>query len=233
MFMECQFPKNVGYGAIGGSGWSTRLVRSDAGFEYRQQLWTYTINDGTPAQQTFGRPRGSWTVGHNLKYPAEWALLINFHRVAQGRLNGFRFQDYSDYTDETAPQSGVNAGVIAYNTLGVKQLYKAYSFNDDFGNTYTVLRPIYKPQPGTIVIYCEDGSVRSPITVDYATGVVTGQTVFGDYWKGQFDVPVRFDVDQYDISVDFPASAPGSTQPGGAGWRGIPLIELQMQDSAT
>lgn len=111
-FYEIQMPQDLSLGAVGGGGWSTRVVTTDAGFEYRQQLWD--------------RTRGHWHVGKNLQTPTQWANLIAFHRICLGRTNGFRFRDWSDYQD-----GGV--GTVIYNSNGHLQLAKSYSFIDIFG----------------------------------------------------------------------------------------------------
>jgi uncharacterized protein (TIGR02217 family) len=195
-FLEIRFPTNVSLGAVGGQGWSTRVVTTDAGFEYRQQLWD--------------RTRGHWHVGHNLRSPTEWAALVAFHRLAQGKTNGFRFQDWSDYTD------GGN-GVVVANPNGTLQLAKTYTATNVVTlATITNTRLISKPQPGTITFFG-----GSP-TLDYTTGALTAGGSTGVTWTGQFDIPARFDIDDPEISMDLPLT--------GAGWRGIPIIEIRVKD---
>lgn len=204
-FYEVQFPQAYSYGAVGGCGWSTRVVVTDAGFEYRNQMWANT--------------RGEWHVGHNLRKPADYAALLAFHRLTQGKTYGFRFRDWTDYTDEAGPLTGTGGGIIRADRNGALRLYKAYSFTDLFSTTFTTYRPIQKPVPGTVVI-----TSRSSYVIDYTSGIVTthGSVVANDAWTGQFDVPVRFDVDRPDLSVDLPS---------GAGWRGIPIVEVRIADS--
>lgn len=208
-FFEAQFPVNVSYGAHGGSGWSTRLLSNEGAFETRAAMWA--------------RARGRWTVGHALRKPAEWHTLLSFHRLALGRTHGFRFQDWSDYTQETAPGSGVQAGFLFPNDQGHLQLMKVYTQADINTQLYTYYRRIYKPQPGTITITDNCGYVRTGWALDYTTGVVSGgDAKFADLWHGKFDTPVRFDTDTAQVSIDFP---------DGASWSGVPLVELFQTDS--
>jgi uncharacterized protein (TIGR02217 family) len=179
MFIEARFPINISYGAIGGCGWSTRIVTSDGGFEYRQALWELT--------------RGRWNVGHELRSPAEWAELIAFPRLARRRLYGFRFQEWTAY------QLPAGQGVLITNSQGQVQLTKPYLTADPVNGTIvTSYRSIQKPQPGTVTF-----DPPGP-TVDYATGVVSDGTVGATTWGGNFDVPVRFDTDLPELSYDLP-----------------------------
>lgn len=209
IFLEAQFPNNLSYGASGGFGWLTKVVVTNTGQEYRFQNWA--------------QPLGRWTVGHNLRTPAQWGALMAFHRLVQGKTIGFRFQDWTDYTQEWGPGTGVNSGIIALNSSSTLQLFKNYSLTDEISfAVYTQTRPIVKPQPGTIIVTAPGGSpVRTGWTLDYTTGAFTtaGTIVNGDVWTGQFDVPVRFDTDVAMISVD---------KPTGAGWRTIPIVELRI-----
>lgn len=206
-FIEILFPTNVSLGAIGGTGWSTRVVVTDGGTEYRQQLWGYS--------------RGKWTVGHNLRTPTEWSQLIAFHRLALGKTYGFRFQDWSDYQD------GGN-GVISQNAAGIWQLTKLYSQTDLFGATYNNYRLISKPVPGSVAFSLNGVSHVLGGSLDYTTGQITfggGDPTPGPSeiytWTGQFHVPCRFDTDAPEISMDLPLT--------GAGWKGIPVIELRIK----
>lgn len=212
-FIEVQFPTNISYGAVGGGGWSTRIVVTDAGYEYRQQLWNAT--------------RGKWTVGHNLRTPAEYGQLVAFHRNMLGRTIGFRFQDWTDYQ---APDAAGNSGIISKNASGIWQLTKSYSVTDEVsGFTYSQYRLISKPQPGTVQLFLN--SVAHTLGAGGSLDYTSGQITFGSgdpnpgpsevyTWTGQFDVPVRFDTDAPQFSYDIPT---------GVGWRGIPIIELRVK----
>jgi|ERR1035437_3389999 uncharacterized protein (TIGR02217 family) len=206
MFMECRFPINISYGARGGAGWCTRVEANDGGYELRSPRFA-EMSGGEAL--VLPLQRGRWMVAHQLRNPAEWATLIAFHRLARGRLHGFRFQDWSDFQDE-------GAGVLVTNAVGYPQLAKQYSFPDYItGLPVFVNRIIYKPQPGSVVF--SDASA-----LDYTTGVVTGGTVGTTTWTGKFDVPVRFDVDHCELHYrDFNI----------VDWPGVPIAELHIKDS--
>lgn len=205
-FLEILFPTNVSLGAIGGQGWSTRVVVTDGGAEYRQQLWGYT--------------RGKWTVGHNLRTQPQFAQLIAFHRLVMGKTLGFRFLDWTDYTDD-------GDGVITQNASSTWQLSKVYQQTDLFGDTQSSYRLISKPLPGSVAFMLNGSPYSLDGTLDYTTGQITfggGDPAPGPgevyTWTGTFHVPVRFDTDTPEISMDLPVN--------GAGWKGIPVIELRI-----
>ena len=200
------FPTNISLGAVGGQSWSTRVVVTDGGYEYRQQLWGYT--------------RGKWTVGHNLRTQAEFSALIAFHRLCLGKTYGFRFLDWTDYTDN-------GGGSVALNASGAVQFSKTYSFEDIVAfTTFSNVRLISKPVPGTVALFLNGTPYSGPSTIDYSTGVITGLSPasnpgVGDVytWTGQFHVPCRFDTDDPMISMDLPTAA---------GWKGIPILEIRI-----
>jgi uncharacterized protein (TIGR02217 family) len=115
-------------------------------------------------------------------------------------LHGFRFRDQTDYSADSTVGllgTGVGSGVAAY------QMYKRYtaaSINFD--------RKILKPVSGTVAVF--KNAVSQTIvpsapgagqcTVNTVTGIVTfggSAPTGGDVitWSGDFDVPVRFDLD--------------------------------------
>lgn len=203
-FYETLFPTNISYGSSGGPGWLTRIVSTQAGFEYRTGAWS--------------RQRGQWNVAHGLKTPTDYKILYAFfHAVGQGKLNGFRFQDRLDYKDD-------GAGTFQLNPAGHLQLAKTYTAPAPVtgATTPTYLRFIDKPVPGL--------TLPGGASVNYTNGLVTGGTA-GQTWTGQFHVPVRFDIDQLNMSIDQPwgsVDGSGNTADVSPSWRNIPIIELKI-----
>ena len=196
-FYEILFPVNISYGAKGGPGFLTRIVSTSAGFEYRSGQWV--------------QQRGSWMLSHGIKQPTDVATLLSFFYAVGGRGNGWRFQDWNDYTD-----GGV--GNIATNpSTGNLQLNKLYTAPAALvGSTPTFTRWIQKPVPGTV-------SFTGGGTLDYTTGVVSGGTV-NSTWTGQFHVPCRFDVDRIDLQIEQPVGSDiGSVA---SSWPDIPIVEI-------
>ena len=204
---ELRFPPAISYGAYGGSsGWSTSVVATDNGSEYRIGKW--------------GRSLGQWVVGHNLRRAVDWQALIALHRLTQGRFFPIRFQDWTDFT-VTAGQ-----GITVLNSAGQIQLAKVYQLTDEISFVvYKDTRPIYKPQIGTVIF----ANPILGVTLDYATGVIhgTGVAAGTTTWTGQFDVSVRFDEDNVDFSVDQPGDVSTGKASFAGGWRSIRLLEVR------
>lgn len=197
--LDIQFPVAISYGSSGGPSFLTRIISTQAGFEYRTSAWS--------------RQRGKWNVAHGLKQPADYqALIAFFYSVALGRLNAFRFKDWTDFSDW---QNGNTSQTVQNNAAGHMQLCKTYTFGGQVYNRF-----IDKPVAGTIVF-----SPPRSTTVNTTNGLTTGAQV-GDTWTGQFDVPVRFDVDELDMSIDQPWGPNGAAV--AASWRHIPIVEVKV-----
>ncbi|TVR80060.1 MAG: TIGR02217 family protein [Rhodospirillales bacterium] len=196
-FHEVQFPPDISYGASGGPGYSTTVVTTASGHERRNANWAAA--------------RGKWNVAHGLKKREQVAALIAFFRARKGRAYGFRFKDWTDY-QAFAQVLGVGDG--ANKTF---QLIKYYPSGGEIET-----RLIAKPVSGTVKIYRDGVEAVSGWTVNTATGLVTfttaptsGVQVTADF---EFDVPVRFDSDQMDITIE-------TYQLGS--WGQIPVLEIR------
>ncbi|ADZ72454.1 DUF2460 domain-containing protein [Polymorphum gilvum] len=196
-FHEVQFPPDISYGASGGPGYSTTVVTTVSGHERRNANWAAA--------------RGKWNVAHGLKKREQVAALIAFFRARKGRAYGFRFKDWTDY-QAFAQVLGVGDG--ANKTF---QLVRRYASGGEIES-----RIIAKPVPGTVKIYRDGVEAVTGWTVNTATGLVTfttapasGVQVTADF---EFDVPVRFDSDQMDITIE-------TYQLGS--WGQIPVLEIR------
>lgn len=208
-FLETpRFPDAIAFNAQGGPGYLTAVVTVSSGLEQRNSLWS------------FGRM--SWDVGQVTKPLSQYGALIAFFRAVGGKRDSFRFKDFSDFTHSMPAGSGAS-GVLGLTGLGdgattVFQMYKNYPTG-----ALTDQRPIRKPISGTCAFF-DNGSPVSP-TVDYTTGLVTfgspPVTAHALTWTGQFDVPMRFDIDEMKYRIV-------NRQGNGellVDWLSIPLIE--------
>lgn len=198
-FDEVQFDVNISKGAKGGPMFSTVVITAGSGAEQRIGQWNV------------GRRR--WDVSQGMRNPTDMFAIMAFFVNRQGKLRGFRFKDWSDYTTD---QPTVGA-LYATNQLTTTtfQLQKTYS---DGLLTYT--RTILKPVAGTVKIYSLSTQVLSGWSVDTTTGIVTFTSAPGYVPNAsfQFDTPCRFDTDQMDMEqVDV----------GIRNWSQIPIIELE------
>lgn len=196
-FHEVQFPPDISYGASGGPAFSTAVVATVSGYEHRNINWS--------------QGRGRWNVAHGLKTRAQVADLIAFFRARKGRAYGFRFKDWSDFQASTQVLGTGDGSTTAF------QLVKHYVSGeiDD-------VRLISKPVAGTVQVY-HDGAPATGWSVDTTTGLITfttpppnGSVITADF---EFDVPVRFDTDQMDLTVE---TAELSR------WSQIPVVEIRL-----
>lgn len=197
-FDEVQFDPTLGGKALGGPAYATVIVSVSSGAEQRVQQWSV------------GRLK--WNLQQAGLQPTEVAYLVQFFRARGGRARGFRFKDWTDYT----VTSQALANPYPATTM---QLVKTYT---DTGITET--RTILKPVSGTVTVY--QNGVALILGTDYTLDITTGIVTFlGSHpvsgaaytWTGQFDVPVRFDVDHLQTSIE--PGLYGSVQ-------SIPLVEL-------
>jgi uncharacterized protein (TIGR02217 family) len=158
--------------------------------------------------------RARYNVASGAKTEAQWQALIAFFRSRKGKAIGFRFKDWSDYKAKNQ-QIGIGDGETAEF-----QLVKNYSS----GNTI-ITREIKKPVAGTVKVH-KSGNLRgapADYSIDYTTGIISfaeapaaNIIITADF---EFDVPVRFDTDELQLSMDNFNS--GS-------WNSISLIEVRI-----
>lgn len=200
MFDEILLDPDLSEGAVGGGGWNTIIIETASGAEQRVALQS--------------RPRGRWNLTNAELTQAQCIALIAFFHARRGRLRGFRFKDWTDY------QATQEALVNPYPAAAM-QLIKTYS-----NGGQSVVRDIKKPVSGSVTLERNTGSgyaawaVGGNWTLDTTTGIVTITTPTSGHlyrWSGEFDVPVRFDIDQLPIAGE--AAVVRSVD-------SIPLVEL-------
>ena len=191
-FTEIQFPSDISYGATGGPSFLTDIVTTLSGYEQRNSKWSMA--------------RCKYTIGSGIKNQNQWETLLNFFRARKGKATGFRFKDWSDF-------KGINQPI---KSLGSNQyqLIKNYISGDDVFE-----RVIKKPVAGTVKLYQNGILKTSGWSINNTTGIITTTftgTLTADF---EFDVPVRFDTDQMDLSMD---------SYGAGSWNSIALIEIRL-----
>ncbi len=83
-----RFPDDISYGVDFGPEFNTIISINNAGDEARNSNWSQA------------RSRGN--ASHGVRTAAQSTALISFFRVMMGRLHGWRFKDWSDFTDDGA-----------------------------------------------------------------------------------------------------------------------------------
>ncbi len=198
-FAEIQFPPDISYGSSGGPVYSTDIVETFNGHEQRNINWQL--------------PRAKYNVAHGVKKQAQMEALIEFFHARRGRAIGFRFKDWLDYK---ANNQQIGTGDDATTEF---QLVKTYS-----NAGQEIIRNISKPVDNDeFKIFLDSIEQTNGYSVDYVTGIVNfdtppnnGAIITANF---EFDVPVRFDTDSLDASID---------DFGTRSWSDIPLIELRL-----
>ena len=190
-FHEVRLPARLAFGSTGGVERRTEIVTLGSGYERRSTPWAE------------GRRR--YLIGANLRSLDEMAALTGFFEARRGRLFGFRFRDFADFKS-CAPGAVVSAGDQA---LGIGdglrtrfELVKRYGEGED-----AVVRRVRKPVAGTVQVAVAGAVLNaSRFAVDVEAGVVTlavaaaaGAVVTAGF---EFDVPVRFDADRIEVTLE-------------------------------
>lgn len=176
-FQEVQLDPLISYGAVGGPSYVTTIIVVPSG-----------------AEQRIGR-RSVGLLSYQIdlvnKSKDEMTSLVEFYRGVRGRLIAFRFKDWTDYKTVAEP--------IVNNGTAYLQLIKTYQVGSE-----SEVRTIKKPVDGTVTM-TRNGSPFVAYTLDTTTGIVTlngGADGGATYaWSGEFDTPVRFDVDDMQVTV--------------------------------
>lgn len=190
-FHEARLPARLAFGCTGGVERRTQVTTLGSGFERRSSPWAQ------------GRRR--YLIGTATRPLDDAAALVAFFEARRGRLHGFRFRDPADCRSclpsqiPAATDQAVGTGDGARKVFALTKTY-------GIGET-AVVRPIAKPVAGTVkVAVAGVGLAASAFAVDTVTGLVTlaaaptaGAVVTAGF---EFDVPVRFDGDRIDVTLE-------------------------------
>ena len=189
-FQEVRFPDNISRGARGGPERRTQVVELASGDEERNASWANS--------------RRRYDVAYGIRRADDLAAVVAFFEARNGRLYGFRFKDWADYKSSLPSQAvaptdqQIGIGTGALKTFLLSKRYTS--------GAQTWIRSIAKPVTGTVRVALGMVEQLSGWTVDATTGVVTFTTAPGSgviIRAGfEFDVPVRFDTDTLDVTLD-------------------------------
>jgi uncharacterized protein (TIGR02217 family) len=190
-FHEVRFPDNISRGARGGPERRTQVVELASGDEERNASWADS--------------RRRYDVAYGIRRADDLAAVVAFFEARNGRLHGFRYKDWADYKSAlpsqaiTATDQQIGTGTGSLQTF---QLAKRYT-----SGAQTWVRTIAKPVAGTVRVALGIVEQMSGWTADMTTGLITfttapanGVIVRAGF---EFDVPVRFDSDTLDVTLDF------------------------------
>ncbi len=185
-FDDVQFPLALGRDAMVSPGFSTAIVTTASGAEFRNSDWADA--------------RMRYDAGPGVRSEVDVGQLIGFFRARRGAARGFRFRDPFDHSSNGmtgVPHADDQLLGIGDGGIMIFPLLKRYGEMSD-----QQVRPIALPVPGSIRIAVdgieqpggwmfEDGEVR------FDTPPATDAQVRAGYL---FDVPVRFAEDQLAVS---------------------------------
>ncbi|RDD69927.1 DUF2460 domain-containing protein [Paracoccus versutus] len=189
-FHDVRFPDDISRGARGGPERRTQIVELASGDEERNASWANS--------------RRRYDVAYGIRRADDLAAVVAFFEARNGRLHGFRFKDWGDH--KSCLPSGTPAPTD--QTIGTGdgtatqfQLVKRYT-----SGAQSWMRAITKPVAGTVTIALN--GVPQPLgwsvatttgLITFTTAPVAGVAVTAGF---AFDVPVRFDTDVLDVTLD-------------------------------
>ena len=189
-FHEVRFPDNISRGARGGPERRTQIVELASGAEERNASWANS--------------RRRYDVAYGIRRADDLAAVVAFFEARNGRLYGFRFKDWADFKSCLPSQTPgpTNQPIGTGNGAATQfQLTKRYA-----SGAQSWTRAITKPVAGTVTIALNGTPQASGWLVSTATGLVTfatapaaGVAITAGF---EFDVPVRFDTDMLDVTLD-------------------------------
>ena len=189
-FHEVRFPDNISRGARGGPERRTQIVELASGAEERNASWANS--------------RRRYDVAYGIRRADDLAAVVAFFEARNGRLHGFRFKDWADFKSCLPSQApgATNQPIGTGNgSATLFQLTKRYT-----SGAQSWTRAITKPVAGTVTIALNGTLQASGWSVSTTTGLVTfttapaaGAAITAGF---EFDVPVRFDTDALDVTLD-------------------------------
>ena len=191
-FHETRFPTAISRNAQGGPERRTDVVTLGSGFEERNARWADS--------------RRTYNAGYGVKSIDDLHAVIAFFEERRGRLTGFRWRDHADW--KSCPPSATPAPTD--QSIGTGDGATArFQLTKTYGAAFAPwTRAINKPVAGSVLVAVSGTSQpASNFTADSATGLITflpghipasGAPVTAGF---AFDVPVRFDTDKLDISI--------------------------------
>lgn len=209
-FLESpRFPDNIGLHSSSSTQFNTDVVVLKNGFEQRNARWSYPLH--------------SYDVASGIKTDADLSTILHFFNSVRGRLIGFRFKDWLDYTSApmlgnpiTATDQVIGRGDGNQREFALIKTYKVGELSQ--------VRRIDKPVENTIML-----SVNGVIDNRFTFNAVTGTVILPDEFEApdcddmitagfEFDVPCRFETDK--LMIALPYQHLGSFT--------VPLVELRL-----
>lgn len=189
-FHEVRFPDNISRGARGGPERRTQIVELASGAEERNASWANS--------------RRRYDVAYGIRRADDLAAVVAFFEARNARLHGFRFKDWADFKSCLPSQTPGPANQPIGTGNGAATLFQLTKRYTSGAQSWT--RAITKPVAGTVTIALNGTPQASGWSVSTTTGLITfttapaaGVAITAGF---EFDVPVRFDTDALDVTLD-------------------------------
>ena len=205
-FHEERFPADISMKSSGGPERKTSVVTLGSGYEERNSTWADS--------------RRRYNCGYGIKNVNDLHTVIAFFEARSGRLHAFRWKDWSDYKSCAPTQTVANTDQFIGTGNGVTKTFQLAKTYFSGANNYS--RIIKKPLSGSINCAL-GGTPTAAFAMNATTGIVTftnppgnGVIVTAGF---EFDVPVRFDTDYLDVTLEFVTHGLVQT---------IPIVEVRI-----
>lgn len=185
VFHDVRLPINIEKGVKGGPGFNTTILELSSGFEKRNINWQ--------------RTRGRWDISYGIDSKEDNEAVLAFFYARQGRAHSFRFKDWTDFEIGVDATDTPQVIATANGVLVDFQITRRY-----VSGAFTFAREVTRLVAGTTRVFVDAAEQMSGVTVDDDTGVITFDVAPLDLEVisviCEFDVPVRFDSDQLDLT---------------------------------
>jgi len=190
-FHDVRFPVDIALNSEGGPERRTDIIALVSGHEERNSPWRNS--------------RRRFNAGYGVKSIDDIERVIAFFEARKGRLHSFRFRDPFDYKSCALRDIPAFNDQILGEGDGQRSVFELKkSYGDEAAN---YMRPITKPVAGTLIVAVDD--VIQTSGVDYEVDIAVGAVSFFNVPSADarinagflFDIPVRFDTDQLQISL--------------------------------
>ena len=189
-FHEVRFPDNISRGARGGPERRTQIVELASGAEERNASWANS--------------RRRYDVAYGIRRADDLAAVVAYFEARNGRLHGFRFKDWADFKSCLPSQTPGPTNQPIGTGNGAATLFQLTKRYTSGAQSWT--RAITKPVAGTVTVALNGTPQPSGWSVSTATGLITfttapalGVAITAGF---EFDIPVRFDTDVLDVTLD-------------------------------
>jgi uncharacterized protein (TIGR02217 family) len=153
---------------------------------------------------SWANSRRRYDVAYGIRRADDLAAVVAFFEARNARLHGFRYKDWADYksclpSQAVAPtDQPIGTGNGAVTTFALLKRYTS--------GAQSWTRAIAKPVAGTIRLALNGVEQMTGWSADITTGSITfnaapgaGTAITAGF---EFDVPVRFDTDALDVTLD-------------------------------